>query len=791
MISRVFGAVATFMAKSGDDAYRKRFADAHVVGPHPLDCDTVDLAHFAVGWDELCRDLRVALPPERASAVEAFLVGRGVRHSFVLRNNVVAFKKVLVGIYKDGILLLHDLRRLVTFFREPPAAVAAEQPSGTGTGQGCRGFFRPSRHRELCDALGTVTGVCGALLDARKFCKAVCCVPRHPDASRSMARPFGQPGSHTRVAGVLSESLPGAFKSWRLLEEARDAPFGHAHRPRWAEKLRTCLEARATEIAALPAAEARADFDALLNAMGAIELLPEETWFVRCALIARGGAKALHVTAEAKRLTAAMRVLLLACQECHAAVALACSELHAEDPWASELRDRADVSGADEMERGGSREIEGDRGRAPTPRDVPTPGPTASVPSTASVRSPPPPPLPPTEAAGAAEPDQPEGAGAADEAEEEVGAEEVSEAEEEAEEAAEEVGAETVDVEGIEKGALLTSVARRQLGHPFIRGLIVAKKHETTLGGVRAAVAGALCWLERIAHDNADETVLFVGCDTDASRVTTSFMPNGFELPHLLEGPRAILEAHSVLMVRRLHEHGWPQWVLDAAVGGKRTSAQTCGHCGFQHSATWVRGGCCLGCEHRVRTSGRCPFGAGGGRARCTAQAWCPHAQRCLLCDGWSCAACRFHQGDGEDVASLVASLQPAAVFLDFDRTLCSTKGGSPLKGNHSIDEELVSLCSLLAGRVHVVTRNAHVDDIRTFLIEQGLADLPVHRVKRPASKAQVVCDPRWRHAGATGLGRDAGDKQAPVLFVDDNIAEHLDPEIRSAETVVRFLFAR
>ena len=158
------------MAKSGDDAYRKRFADAHVVGPHPLDCDTVDLAHFAVGWDELCRDLRVALPPERASAVEAFLVGRGVRHSFVLRNNVVAFKKVLVGIYKDGILLLHDLRRLVTFFREPPAAVAAEQPSGTGTGQGCRGFFRPSRHRELCDALGTVTGVCGALLDARKFC---------------------------------------------------------------------------------------------------------------------------------------------------------------------------------------------------------------------------------------------------------------------------------------------------------------------------------------------------------------------------------------------------------------------------------------------------------------------------------------------------------------------------------------------------------------------------------------------------------------------------------------------
>jgi hypothetical protein len=247
----------------------------------------------------------------------------------------------------------------------------------------------------------------------------------------------------------------------------------------------------------------------------------------------------------------------------------------------------------------------------------------------------------------------------AQEAEEAEEAVDAAEAETAAEEAAEEAEAETVDVEEIEKGALLTSVARRQLGHPFIRGLIVAKKHETILGGVRAAVAEALCWLERIAHDNADETVLFVGCDADASRVTTSFMPNGFELPHLLEGPRAILEAHSVQMVRRLHEHGWPQWVLAAAVGGKRTSAQTCGHCGFQHSSTWVRGGCCLGCEHRVRTSGRCPFGAVGGRARCSAQAWCPHAQRCLLCDGWSCAACRFYQGDGEDVTSLVASLQP------------------------------------------------------------------------------------------------------------------------------------
>ena len=127
-----------------------------------------------------------------------------------------------------------------------------------------------------------------------------------------------------------------------------------------------------------------------------------------------------------------------------------------------------------------------------------------------------------------------------------------------------------------------------------------------------------------------------------------------------------------------------------------------------------------------------------------------------------------------------------------------------------------------MAGRAHVVTRNAHVDDIRAFLAAHGLEDLPVHRVKRPASKAVVVCDPRWAESAAnaqTGADDDTdahdhgygGDDahaadgahataaharpalppRRPVLFVDDNIAEHLDPSISAADGVVRFLFAR
>ena len=196
---------------------------------------------------------------------------------------------------------------------------------------------------------------------------------------------------------------------------------------------------------------------------------------------------------------------------------------------------------------------------------------------------------------------------------------------------------------------------------------------------------------------------------------------------------------------------------------------------------------------------------------------------------------CGFHQGDGSDVAGLVDSLGVACLFVDFDRTLCSTKGGNPLLGHPSIDDELKSLCAQMAGRAHVVTRNQHVDEIRKatiailtltlaltlttdpnpnqFLAANGLPGLPVHRVPPSRSKAAVVCDPRWLQlpAGADGdtAGPEAGPEagggsdcergggsgcaadRAPLLFVDDTLTEHLEEEMRSAPNVVRFLFTR
>ena len=137
----------------------------------PLDADTVDLALFAVGWRWLVHDLRLGLGDEVSAGVEAALADAGVHAAFGVRDNLVSYKKVrcsampftchadavhmpctrrahavhmpctcrahavhmpctcdahatqvLLGIYRSGVCLSHDLRRLATFFRTPQRA---------------------------------------------------------------------------------------------------------------------------------------------------------------------------------------------------------------------------------------------------------------------------------------------------------------------------------------------------------------------------------------------------------------------------------------------------------------------------------------------------------------------------------------------------------------------------------------------------------------------------------------------------------------------------------------------
>ena len=96
---------------------------------------------------------------------------------------------------------------------------------------------------------------------------------------------------------------------------------------------------------------------------------------------------------------------------------------------------------------------------------------------------------------------------------------------------------------------------------------------------------------------------------------------------------------------------------------------------------------------------------------------FCPHSRRCVACERWSCVECGVLCGDGEDVAALVERIDPHVVFIDFDRTLCTTKSGaSPARGSHRLDPELWNVATCGERDVRVVTRNSHVDDIGAFM---------------------------------------------------------------------------
>ena len=226
-----------------------------------------------------------------------------------------------------------------------------------------------------------------------------------------------------------------------------------------------------------------------------------------------------------------------------------------------------------------------------------------------------------------------------------------------------------------------------------------------------------------------------------------------------------------------------------------------CSGCKGAFSKLWVHRAACCECERACREAGRCPFcsllplssKAGSTTATCKAVAgdkanskggqysWCHHDSRCFKCEGWSCEQCRLLQGDGELVQTLVEERAPTCVFLDFDRTVCSTKAGAdPRIGQHSVDEALVAVAAAHP-EVYIVTRSSHADSIAAFLHERGMPVKGVRSVKREkCSKADVILAVLESHGeGATGL------------FVDDDIVEHCDPRLADACNLTRMLFVR
>jgi hypothetical protein len=247
-----------------------------------------------------------------------------------------------------------------------------------------------------------------------------------------------------------------------------------------------------------------------------------------------------------------------------------------------------------------------------------------------------------------------------------------------------------------------------------------------------------------------------------------------------------------------------------------------CAHCFGTFHHLWVVGGTCFVCERRRREAGQCPF-----RDACPTAAFCKHSQRCAVCErGSSCDECRLHAGDGEAVCELVgrlsASVGPkvARVYLDWDRTCCSTKNGaSPVTGgNHTLDESLLDLLcsSMLEGgvRCEIVTRNRHTGDIKAFLGRHGVTGVPVHGVQahskdKGSVKAHDAATSSWASSSSSSSSssspststaataprskaeivcRDVGGL---VVFADDDILELAQPDIAACPWVHRVHFAR
>lgn len=333
--------------------------------------------------------------------------------------------------------------------------------------------------------------------------------------------------------------------------------------------------------------------------------------------------------------------------------------------------------------------------------------------------------------------------------------------------------------------------------------------------------------LQASGMHEADEAVypapssatLFVGADSDRACGTSMFYdPSTFHTPSLLMASRPLILERKAIMLEDLRTHGWPR-----AVTIRKSDRLCCARCGDHLASMWMHNGVCFTCEDHVRSQGMCPFcgATATGLPSAAAEGWslvqgrkaggparrqraiprraslpvlCPHANRCFICDWHSCGHCRLVRGDGEDVEALASGGSSsshqglpvgrlAAICLDFDRTLCSTRHGAcPEFGKHKVDADLISVLFLRDGvRRVVVTRNQH-QQIKPFLLAHGVPPgLELLHTPSGVAKAEIL-----QAAGI--LPVDDGDV---VVVVDDKISELVDSTLAEDPRVIRVLFAR
>ena len=252
--------------------------------------------------------------------------------------------------------------------------------------------------------------------------------------------------------------------------------------------------------------------------------------------------------------------------------------------------------------------------------------------------------------------------------------------------------------------------------------------------------------------------------------------PASAESAQLFAAFRAVEGRYRPQMQAAIRTDGWPAHIAERR-GVLRDVApdnKQCTSCKGHFSALWCHRGVCCECEAAVRSQRRCPF-----NAACSAAWFCPHANRCVVCDAHSCEQCRLERGAAEAVADAAARVAPARIAIDFDRTLATTRSGAkPVFGKHGCDEDLLALLWERRGACLILTRNGHTNAIRDFLAAHGAPpDVEIRHAKKGQPKGELCRE-----------GLCEGDV---ALLVDDSIAELVHPSAAEHPAVHRVLFVR
>ena len=331
---------------------------------------------------------------------------------------------------------------------------------------------------------------------------------------------------------------------------------------------------------------------------------------------------------------------------------------------------------------------------------------------------------------------------------------------------------------------------------------------------------------------------LFVGSNLETSNELAYFAPAGFlsEMVRVTSSGNSIVNKYQRTMFEEISAKSWPPQSSDRPGICGRCK---CRKCNAKVGSMWINPNLniCVYCEHQIRnrnlvvgpdekksetmpsvtSSPACPFKGIGCKLP---RAYCFHANRCFSCDRWSCPECNLVRGDGMVVENIVGNIVSSneddvhnvdgdsriilgGIFLDFDRTLCSTKSGaSPLpnrqkkshtKGSqrknnvpsdHTLDHGLLNLIAKYPSLVHIVTRNSHVEDIRTFLdINNVPKSVKIRSVKvENTTKGLVIKSileqmvTPLKNLGVNDRNEYNGNEKLVVIgvFVDDDIKEHM-----------------